>query len=139
MSIAQFKTWSLFITIALAARPKSGVWVPSSALSYDDKICQEKGLDCSATCCLGLTCAEDIGDCEDYSTRSKVEIFIGVISLVILLLMFPVCIRFCNCCLSFRCCTKYNEENDETTGGITFCECLKMVFCCECCCRKNRQ
>eukprot|EP00347_Sterkiella_histriomuscorum_P009553 403340765 len=91
---------------------------------------QSCSMDCSATCCLDIACATDIADCAGYVNREFYEIYVGVITLVCLLIGIPVTIWFLNCCLMYRFCQHEDEENDTKTGGFTICEIFPKFLCC---------
>lgn len=66
--------------------------------------CSSKGLDCSATCCLDSACATDLADCAGYINREFQEIYIGVGTLICLVIGIPGIIAVLNFCLMYKFC-----------------------------------
>jgi len=104
---------SSFPNQVLLKVPSNSLLVPQNIVKYDLSVCFNKGLDCSQTCCLSIKCADELSECEDFSSRAFVELYIGIISLIVLIFVVPFCIRASHCCLSYRCCQRPQLDDDD--------------------------
>ena len=92
----------LFMVICLTLVDARGKKKKSN--SGNTASCANRGLDCSATCCLDTTCATDLADCAGYVNRDLNEIYIGVLTIVGLMMFIPCCFTTINFCMMYKFC-----------------------------------
>lgn len=114
----------------LTDKPGFKIWVDGGVLDYEDSLCIEKKLDCSATCCMQSYCAPHNGLCLNYKRRPYFEVYIGIMVVLMIVLGIPTCILTVEFVLNFKFCQKYNEEVDAMMGGMTICEAITYVVTC---------
>jgi len=74
-------------------KPGQKYWVDGGILDYEMRLCFERGLDCTETCCKGTYCSPKIGECIHYVHREFAEIYICFVVVFAIVLGIPTCIR----------------------------------------------
>eukprot|EP00347_Sterkiella_histriomuscorum_P015909 403355223 len=93
--------------------------------------CSLKGLDCSATCCLDVTCATDLADCAGYINRELDELYLGFGSVIGLIVGLPIVLWFFNICIMHKFCANQEDESGSySSGGFTICQVLIKILTC---------
>jgi hypothetical protein len=84
---------------------------------FENKVCERVGLDCSATCCIGDSCA-DPADVEHIciyrDDQSLQYLAIGILGIVIIMGCIPALFRCGKKCVRYR----FFEQIDEEDGKI---------------------
>eukprot|EP00347_Sterkiella_histriomuscorum_P014766 403359612 len=94
--------------------------------------CSQRGLDCSATCCLDIVCATDLGDCAGYVNREIQEIYWGFGTIIALMIGLPIIIKILNFCLLYKFCQQTDELTGSKSGGQSMCQTIIQMptsFC----------
>lgn len=66
--------------------------------------CESLGLDCSATCCIDIVCADFKSECAGYINRDYDEIYIGFGSIIAIVIGIPLSLKLVNFCLTYKFC-----------------------------------
>lgn len=109
-------------------KPGQKYWVDGGILDYEMRLCFERGLDCTETCCKGTYCSPKIGECIHYVHREFAEIYICFVVVFAIVLGIPTCIRTMELLLMYKFCQTKNEDEGTWTGGKTILEALTVCW-----------
>lgn len=109
-------------------KPGQKYWVDGGILDYEMRLCFDRGLDCTETCCKGTYCSPKIGECIHYVHRDFSEIYICIAVVFAIVLGIPTCIRTMELLLMFKFCKTRNDEENTYSGGMTLLEALTVCW-----------
>lgn len=92
------------------------------------RLCFERGLDCTETCCKGTYCSPKIGECIHYVHRDFSEIYICFAVVFAIVLGIPTCIRTMELLLMYKFCQKKNDDEGTLSGGKTLLEAMTVCW-----------
>ena len=95
----------LCVVLSLLAEPsfsRGSRKVASLTTVYDNSLCQNQGIDCSATCCLGTSCAASRAECTEEEHESLSALAIGLIVVASIAVGLPLIVKTCNCLITKR-------------------------------------
>ena len=126
----------LFVVLSIVAEPafsRGSRKVASLTTVYDNSLCQNQGIDCSSTCCLGTSCASSRTECTEEEHESLSALAIGIIVIASIAVGLPILVKTCNCLINKRFFKKTNESTQQEYGGMSVCEILGKCLSCRCC------
>jgi len=92
--------------------------------------CASLGLDCSATCCEGSTCAETKVDCAKPFKRPFKELYYGFATILCITIGVSIFMGIVNFCLQYKFCQQYDEGLDTYVGGFSICDAVACLLTC---------